>query len=88
MADIPMDNTQNSAPGQSSVHEVSKFSSASRRQDTQSVTKRYGHGSAWHSIIAVNMSCNMALTLLQSPNRADAINALQHSWYLGISLFP
>ena len=43
MADFTMEDTQNSAPGQPSVHEASKLSSTARRQDTQSVTKRYGH---------------------------------------------
>lgn len=42
MADFTMEDTQNSAPGQPSVHEASKLPSNSRRQDTQSVTKRYG----------------------------------------------
>lgn len=40
MADYTMEDTQNSAPGQPSVHEVSKLGSGPRRQDAQSVTKR------------------------------------------------
>ena len=44
MADFTIEDTQNSAPGQPSVHEASKLSSTARRQDTQSVTKRYGNG--------------------------------------------
>ena len=43
MADFTIEDTQNSAPGQPSAHEASKLSTA-RRQDTQSVTKRYGPG--------------------------------------------
>jgi len=39
MAD--MEDTQNSAPGQLTAHEAGKLASSSRRQDTQSVTKRY-----------------------------------------------
>lgn len=44
MADFTMEDTQNSAPGQPSIHEAWKLSSTSRRQDTQSVTKRCGRG--------------------------------------------
>lgn len=35
-----MEDTQNSAPGQPTVHEVAKLSTIPRRQDAQSVTKR------------------------------------------------
>ena len=35
-----MEDSQNAAPGHATVHEASKLSSSSRRQDTQSVTKR------------------------------------------------
>ena len=35
-----MEDTQNSAPGQPTAHEASKLSSTTRRNDTQSVTKR------------------------------------------------
>lgn len=41
MADYAIEDTQNSAPGQPSAHEVSKLGPVSRRQDAQSVTKRY-----------------------------------------------
>ncbi|CAD6573656.1 MAG: Ubiquitin-conjugating enzyme E2 11 [Alectoria sarmentosa] len=40
MADFTMEDSQNSAPGQPSILEAAKLSSTSRRQDTQSVTKR------------------------------------------------
>ena len=36
-----MEDTQNSAPGAPSAHEVAKLSPVPRRQDAQSVTKRY-----------------------------------------------
>lgn len=36
-----MEDSQNAAPGHATVHEASKLSSSSRRQDAQSVTKRY-----------------------------------------------
>ena len=39
--DYNMEDTQNSAPGAPSAHEVAKLSPAPRRQDAQSVTKRY-----------------------------------------------
>lgn len=39
MAD--MEDTQNSAPGQPTIREANKLGTGSRRQDTQSVTKRY-----------------------------------------------
>ncbi len=39
MAD--MEDTQNSAPGQPTIREANKLGTVSRRQDTQSVTKRY-----------------------------------------------
>ncbi|KAL8795867.1 MAG: hypothetical protein Q9195_001747 [Heterodermia aff. obscurata] len=35
-----MEDSQNAAPGHATVHEASKLSSSSRRQDAQSVTKR------------------------------------------------
>ena len=40
MAEYTMEDTQNSAPGEPTLHETSKLS-APRRQDAQSVTKRY-----------------------------------------------
>ena len=36
-----IEDTQNSAPGQPSLHEAAKLSTTIRRQDNQSVTKRY-----------------------------------------------
>lgn len=39
--DYIMEDTQNSAPGQPTMHEAAKFSTVPRRQDAQSVTKRY-----------------------------------------------
>lgn len=36
-----MEDTQNSDPSQPTVHEVAKLSAIPRRQDAQSVTKRY-----------------------------------------------
>ena len=39
--DYSMEDTQNSAPGAPSAHEAAKLSPAPRRQDAQSVTKRY-----------------------------------------------
>lgn len=45
MAD--MEDTQNSAPGQPTVRESNKLGTVSRRQDTQSVTKRY------HSLVPI-----------------------------------
>ena len=38
--DYSLEDTQNSAPGQPTAHEVSKLAGSSRRMDTQSVTKR------------------------------------------------
>lgn len=35
-----MEDTQNSAPGEPTVHEAAKLSALPRRQDAQSVTKR------------------------------------------------
>ena len=36
-----MEDSQNAAPGHATVHEASKLTSNPRRQDAQSVTKRY-----------------------------------------------
>lgn len=39
--DYMMEDTQNNAPGTTTMHEAAKLNVAARRQDTQSVTKRY-----------------------------------------------
>ena len=66
MADFTMEDTQNSAPGQPSVHETSKLSSTSRRQDTQSVTKRYDHRNHDHTDRIFQPSTDMLLVSRQS----------------------
>ncbi|KAL8971487.1 MAG: hypothetical protein Q9183_001034 [Haloplaca sp. 2 TL-2023] len=38
--DYSMEDTQNNAPGTGTMHEAAKLNASSRRQDTQSVTKR------------------------------------------------
>lgn len=38
--DYTLEDTQNSAPGQPTLHEVSKLAGPSRKTDTQSVSKR------------------------------------------------
>ena len=39
--DYAMEDTQNSAPGEPSMHEAAKLSGTPHRNDAQSVTKRY-----------------------------------------------
>lgn len=39
--DYTMEDTQNHAPGTATMHEAAKLNVSVRRQDTQSVTKRY-----------------------------------------------
>lgn len=38
-----MEDTQNHAPGTATMHEAAKLNVSVRRQDTQSVTKRFVH---------------------------------------------
>ena len=41
--DYTMEDTQNHAPGTATMHEAAKLNVSVRRQDTQSVTKRFVH---------------------------------------------
>ena len=83
MAD--MEDTQNSAPGHLTAHEATKLGSSSRRQDTQSVTKRY----------ILPRPCNIHRCRAGSPcrgissliphqiaNRAHADYVLRYRWCL------
>ena len=73
-----MEDTQNAAPGASSVHERAKLSPAPRRQDAQTVSKRYGCSSAiWRSLIK---STNHRL-------QTELMNLMMHPTP-GISAFP
>ena len=76
-----MEDTQNSAQGQPTTHEVTKLPSTSRRQDTQSVTKRYGFPRSYHQrlhLSPTNIFPSLQTELMQ----------LMLSTTPGISAFP